>query len=294
MLPARDMPLETATIRKICDFVKIKPRTVQDISLLIKKNWRTAERYVEKIEQETGCISTTVFREGTRGALKIVYWNFTEDIHSTSFQEELLNQILIGKRKPDFSPFEIYQYVSDKKKKAYIEDVSNIDPEIEISDENNLIEFLRQASKQILMFSGNMSWINAYQGKIKVIDVIRELAKRNVSIKVLGRVSIVGEDNVKKLLAINKEVGKDIIELRHRYQPLRAIVIDNKVVKFREIREPEYYHHGELKKKIEIFYEIYDNEWIDWLQKVFWKMFSTSMLAEKRLKEMDNIKNKIF
>ncbi len=67
--------------------------------------------------------------------------------------------------------------------------------------------------------------------------------------------------------------------------------------KFRQLREkkdPEYYTQGELKKKIEIFYNIFDKEWIDWLQKVFWKMFSTAMPAEKRLKEIVLIKDKIL
>lgn len=288
------MPLESSTIKKICDFVKIKPRTVQEISELIKKNWRTAERYVGKIEQETGCISSRVFREGTRGALKIVYWNAVEDIHSTSFQSELLDSLMQGKRKPDFSPFDIYQYVPEKKKKVYIEDVSKIDAEVEISEEQDFFGFLKQASKQILIFSGNLSWVNASQGKIKIIDIIRELVKRNVSIKILARVSMVGADNAKKLLSINKEPGRDMIEIRHRYQPLRATIIDNKVIKLREIRQPGYYEPGELKKKIEIFYDIYDKDWTEWLQKVFWKMFSTAMPAEKRIKEIETIQSKIL
>ena len=288
------MPLESSTIKQICDSVKLKPRTVQEISELIKKNWRTAERYVEKIEQETGCISTRVFREGTRGALKIVYWNAVEDIHSTSFQDELLDSLLQGKRKDDFSPFDIFQYVPEKKKKVYVEDVSKIDSEMEISEEQDLVGFFKQASKQVLVFSGNLSWINAHQGDTKILDVIRELVHRNVSIKIIARVSMIGADNAKKLLAVNKEPGKDMIEIHHRYQPLRAIIIDNKVVKLREVRDPAYYQPGELKKKVEIFYEIYDKDWTEWLQKVFWKMFSTAMPAEKRIKEIAAIKGKVF
>jgi hypothetical protein len=288
------MALESETIKKICDFVKIKPRAIQEVAELIKKNWRTAERYVEKIEQETGCISTRVFREGTRGALKIVYWNAIEDIHSTSFQEELLDAITQGKRKQDFSPFDIYQYVPDKKKKAYVEDISKIDPDIEISEEQDLIGFLRQASRQVLILSGNLSWINSHQGEINILNILRELIKRNISIKVIARVSMIGAENVKKLLAMNKEPGRDMVEVRHRYQPLRAIIVDNKAVKLREIRDPAYYRAGELKKKIEVFYDIYDKDWIEWLQKIFWKMFSNAMPAEKRIKEIELIQNRIL
>jgi len=288
------MALDTETTKKICDFVRLKPRTVQEISELIKKNWRTAERYVEKIEQETGCISTRTFRGGTRGALKIVYWNTIEDMHSTSFQGELFDKIMRGDRKSDFSPFDIYQYVSGKKKKVYVEDIKNIDPELEVSEEQDLVGFLKQATKQVIIFSGNLSWINAHQDKTQIIDVLRELTKRNISIKIIARVSMVGADNARKLIAINKEPGRDMIEIRHRYQPLRAIIVDNKVAKLREIRNPEYYNHGELRQKIEIFYDLYDRDWIDWLQKVFWKMFSTGTPADKRIKEIEKIQSKLL
>ncbi len=288
------MAIEPKITKTICDLVKTKPRTIQEISEHIKKNWRTAERYVEKIEKETGSISTRIFREGTRGALKIVYWNGVEDIHSTSFQDDLLSELMQGKGKKDFTPFDIYQYVEAKNKKVFVEDITDINIEKDLSEKTDFIGFLKQAKNQILTFSGNLSWINSEQGKLKIIDTLRELAKKDVSIKVVTRVSIIGADNVKKLLAINKEVGKDMIEIRHRYQPLRGMIIDNKVVKFRERKDPEYYTPRELKRKIEIFYDIFDKDWIDWLEKVFWKMFSTGIPAEKRLKEIELIKTKII
>ncbi|VVB78557.1 Uncharacterised protein [uncultured archaeon] len=288
------MVLDQNITKKIIDLVKLKPRTVQEISEHIKKNWRTAERYVEKIEEETGQVSTRIFRKGTRGALKVVYWNSIENIHSTSFQGELLEDLTHGKRTADFSPFDIYQYINDKEKTAFVEDVSKIDPEIEISEEQDLVGLLKKASKQILIFSGNLSWVNAKQGKTKITDVIKELIERNVSIKVIGRVSMIGADNAKKLLALNKVAGKDLIEIRHRYQPLRVMIIDDKIVRLRDIKEPEYYKPGELKKKIAIFYEIYEKEWIEWIEKVFWKMFSTGIPAEKRLKEIELIKTKLI
>ena len=259
----------------------------------IKKNWRTAERYVEKIEEETGNISTRIFRKGTRGALKIVYWNGIEDIHSTSFQEEILDNLMRGKSKGDFTPFDIYQYVEAKNKSVFVEDITDLNPEKDLSQRTDFIGFLKQAKKQILIFSGNLSWINSEQGELKVIDTLRELVKKNVSIKVVTRVSIIGADNVKKLLALNKEIGKDAIEIRHRYQPLRGMIIDNHVAKLREKKYPEYYNTRELKRKLEIFYDIFDKEWIEWLEKVFWKMFSTGIPAEKRLKEIELIKTKL-
>jgi hypothetical protein len=284
------MVLENSTIKRICDFVKQKPRTIQEISQLIKKNWRTAERYVEKIEQETGCISCRVFRKGTRGALKVVYWNMVEDIHSTSFQTELLDNLIKGRSRADFSPFDIYQHISGRKKKIQVEEINK---NTNLAEATDFINFLKKAEKQILIFSGNLSWVNSIQNGKKILDVVRGLTKKGVSIKIVARVSLVGGENAKKLMVINKEPGRDMIEIKHRYHPLRGMIIDNKIAKLREKKDPTFYKEGELKKPIEVFYDIYDKEWIDWLQKVFWKMFSTSLPVEKRLEEVEKIKEKV-
>lgn len=284
------MVIDSNTTKTILDLVKLKPRTIQELSEKIKKNWRTTERYVEKIEKETGSISTRIFRGGTRGALKVVYWNGIEDIHSTSFQQELVEDILRAKRKHEFSPFDIFQFVDEKNKKVFVSGIENENWDSELAEKTDFAGFLRKTEKQLLVFSGNLSWVNAKQGETKIIDVVKELVKKDISIKITARVSIAGADNVKKLLAINKEIGKDLIEIRHRYQPLRGMIIDNKTVKLREEKNPEYYRQGELEKEIIIFYDINDKEWIDWLQKVFWKMFSTAIPAEKRLKEIEKMK----
>ena len=67
------MAIDSQVRKNICDFVQHKPRSIQEIAQYIKKNWRTAERYVNRIEEETGLISSRVFRGGTRGTLKVVY-----------------------------------------------------------------------------------------------------------------------------------------------------------------------------------------------------------------------------
>ena len=74
--------LNNELIKKIEDFVYSKPRSVQEIASYIGKNWRTADRYISEIEKNYGTIATRVFREGTRGALKIVYWASVEKISS--------------------------------------------------------------------------------------------------------------------------------------------------------------------------------------------------------------------
>lgn len=286
--------LKQEETKKIYDFVKVKPRTIQEISELLKKNWRTADRYVSQIEEETGAISTRVFREGTRGALKIVFWNMIEDLHSSNAQQEIFDHVMNkAMDKTDFSPFDIYQHIDKKQKSILIEDATKMDPEIEISEKQDFIGLLRQASKHVLMFSGNLSWVNAKQGNTKIIDIVRELIERGVSIKIIARVSFVGINNVKKILALNKEIGKDLIEVHHKYQPLRGIIIDNKIVRLREVKDPEYYKQEELKKRIGIFYDIYDKEWIEWLIKMFWKLFSSTVSAEKRIKEIELVRNEI-
>lgn len=64
--------LDARARKRISDFVYQKPRTVQEIAQFLRVNWRTADRYVEKIAWEEGTLATRTFREGTRGALKVV------------------------------------------------------------------------------------------------------------------------------------------------------------------------------------------------------------------------------
>ena len=275
--------LDSKTIKKINDFVYIKPRTIQEIAQLIKKNWRTADKYVQKIAQETGSISVRTFREGTRGALKIVYWNNIEKIHSTEFQEKLLKKIELS-RKTDFSPFDIYQYVDEDKRNAVLLKADRFTRD-EIKD------YLKRAQKQVLSFSGNLSWINNVERGEKLIDIIEGLAEKNVSIKILARVTIDSMKNVKKILLINEKLGKNLIEIRHKEQPLRGFVIDNQIARFREMRDPSDYKRGELDERILLFYEIFDSEWIEWFQKVFWYFFRTAISAEKRIQNLNSIRN---
>ncbi|MFH1445658.1 MAG: hypothetical protein ABIF08_04245 [Nanoarchaeota archaeon] len=276
--------LDSKIVKKINDFVYLKPRTVQEVALLISKNWRTADRYVENIAKEKGSLSVRTFRGGTKGALKIVYWNNIEKIHSFEFQEKLLKKIERSK-KMDFSPFDIYQYVDNSKRNAVMinkrkEKVNDI-----------LKDHLETAQKQVLSFSGNLSWINLDEGGKKIIDVLEDLAKNNVSVKILTRVTIDSMKNVKKALKINEKLGKTVIEIRHREHPLRGFIVDDNKARFREMKDPTDYAKGELDDYLLLFYEIYDPEWIEWLQKMFWYFFRTAISAEKRIKDLESIHN---
>lgn len=269
--------------KKIENFVSNKPRSIQEISIYINKNWRTADRYIKEIEEQYGTLSTRTFRKGTRGALKIVYWSGIEKISSSVFQEQLEKQIMYARKKEDFSAFDIYQHVPDKSKKATLEKTSE-------ENETNLKEFenlQKSAKKQLLIFSGNLSFINLK--RINILKIFGGLIEKGVKIKIICRVDLAGKENVEKVLSLNFKYGKDAIEIRHKDHPIRGFIVDNKLFRIKEIKEPTG-RIKELNKKIYIFYTIKDKEWAEWLSKIFRKMFNESISAEKRLEEI----NKIF
>lgn len=271
--------------RKIEEFVYGKPRSIQEIALYIEKSWRTADRFVEKIEKDFGTITTRIFREGTRGALKIVYWASVEKISHSVFQDKLEQEIMLAKKKEDFSAFDIFQYVQDKYKRAIVENAI---------DENSinlkeLAELLEKAEKQVLIFSGNLSFINLKNKNFNMIQILDNLVKKGVSIKIICRTDIAGLENIEKVLSLNFKYGKEMIEIRHREHPIRAFIIDNKILRIKEIKEPTGKIH-ELDKKIFIFYTIKDRDWTAWISKIFWKMFSNSIDARKRIEELKKLR----
>jgi len=276
--------LDSSTVKKICDFVYIKPRSIQEVAHHIQKNWRTASSYVDRIISEQGILAIKTFREGTRGALKIVYWNNVEKIHSSDFQERLFKRIESCRDKTDFSPFDIYQYVPENKRSAFLEEQS----EYTITSKQNLILALRRAERQLLIFSGNLSWVNASQDNKKILSIFEELSKRNVSIKILCNVDIDSVKNIEKALEINHKLGKEMIEIRHAEQPFRAFIVDDKLARFKESRFSTLEKKAAVKKKY-VFYEITDEEWIEWLSKIFWNIFRTSISASKRIADIESI-----
>src|SRR3989344_5493605 len=259
--------------------IQQKPRTVQEIAEIIGKNWRTADRYIELITQETGLIATRVFREGSRGALKVVYWNALERAKGSAYQERLLDKILQGKRKEDFSPLDIYQFVDPNNRKAFIETT-----EFSQQQQIRFDYLLSQVQQQVLFFSGNLSWVELGPNMHKVLE---DLAKKKIRIKVLTRVDISSQKNTEEMLSLNQRVGWDAVEIRHCEQPLRAIIIDDQFASIKEVMNPLYCR--ELKEKTFLFYLIQDTEWIQWLQKIFWHLWGQSIDAGDRLKALDSI-----
>ncbi len=277
--------LDNQIIKKVNDFVYSKPRSINEVAQHIGKNWRTADRYLDFISKEFGTISVRTFREGTRGALKIAYWSSIEKLSNSMFQEKLLKDIETFKRKEDFSAFDIFQHVDDKNKKVTIEKQKSED-KIDLSEFQN---YLEKTEKQILIFSGNLSWINSKSNKIDLFNTVEKLVKNKTPIKIISRVDMASLENIEKILSLNFKYGKELIEIRHHEQPLRAFIIDNKIVRIKEIKEPTG-KINELNKRVFIYYTIKDKEWVEWLSRIFWKIFNNSIDSKKRIEELRKLK----
>jgi len=75
---------------------------------------------------------------------------------------------------------------------------------------------------------------------------------------------------------------------------LRGEIIDDRIVRLREEWEEKRYKSGELEHSLAVFYEIYDKEWVGWIQKVFWHIFNASVPAESRMKDLETIKEAVL
>jgi len=278
------MALKEEQVTKITGFVKKEPRTVQEISKLIGKSWVTADSYVQQIIEKTGLIGIKTLRKGTQGAVKIVYYNHFDSYATDDVKDYLFNQILNGRRKTDFDFMEVFQFISENKKNCFIEKYKNENH----SENQDIIKLFNKAQKCIYCFSGNLSFINLNEKNVKMYDVIENLLKKGVVIKILSRINIATTENLNKLkLLIQKYPNQ--IEVRHKYQPLRGFLIDTLIARFKDDEQLKLYKNNELDSNTRIFYEINDQNWITWFEKCFWNMFKTSIDYSTRLKEIEKL-----
>jgi len=278
------MVLDKDTREEIKEFIRQKPRTVQEVSQKVGRSWRTADRYLEKMENEEGYIARRTFRKGTRGALKIAYWNNINSFSSSKVQEQLLRKIESGREKEDFSPFDIYQCADDEERRAFMEKQS----EDNVEAKHDIFTLLRQAQDRIMFFSGDLSWVNLTHRGEESLEVFRELSNDGVNLFFLGRVDTGSMKNAEKMFDFKKSLEDDNIKIRHSEQPLRAFIVDDKLVQLKEMRKSEKKNSSSRKY---LFYEIGDEKWVKWLQKVFWKLYRGSMPGEKRIEDLRTIKN---
>ncbi len=279
------MVLDQNTIEKIKSLVYEKPRSINDIAIKLNKNWRTVDRYIEEIILKTGSIKTITFREGTRGALKLVYWNNTQKIYSTDLQEDLFKKIELGINKSDFSPFEIYQYVDSNKREGFyeeIEDESKYNYRME-----NLVSYIELAQKEIFIFAGNLAFINIKVNNKFILEYLKDAISRGVSIKVISFINLIDLENIEKVLSLNVGLKDPLLELRHSITPLRGYIFDSKILRLGEIGLGQK-KQNQIQNKVAFYYEIREDSWVDWFSKLFWKKFQNSIESSKRI---DNIKS---
>ena len=269
------MKLTQKEIDNIVNYVQTEPRTVQDLANFMSKSWITAEKYIKEIEKENGSIAMKVFRKGSYGALKIVYYINKNSSMSDELKGNLNIKIKTGQTKNDFKFLDIYTHIKEENKKCIVDEYKNYN------------ELYNQTIDSIIIFSGNLSFIN----ELNTLQKLEELLKRKIVIKILCRVNF---GSLKNLEKISELVIKypNLIEIKHCYQPLRGLIIDDRLSIFVDEENKDNYKNGEIDHNIKIFYEIYDKEWNIWLKKIFWDLFRTSSDYSVAFKELKKIKIK--
>jgi hypothetical protein len=277
------MVLSKENSQKIINFVKKEPCLIQDISNYLNISWVTAERYVEKIEKENGILKTKTFRKGTQGAIKLVYYNYTDSLEANEIQKKLFSVINSQSNKKYFDPLEIFQYVDEKKSKAFVEKYTDVS----ISLKQKLVPLLRLAKEELFVFSGNLSFLNMIEGKTKIIDLFEELLKKGIIIRIVTRIDFASLENISKLDFLVKKYKN--LEIKHSFQPLRGFIIDGDVARLKDEKDKFNFKKNELVESTRVFYEFYDKEWIDWLKNVFWYLYRNSLSYTERKKVLERI-----
>lgn len=281
------MVLDEPIIEKIKEMVYKKPRSINEIALTLNKSWKTADRYVEEVMLKTGLIKTETFRGGTRGALKIVYWNNIEKLHSTDVQENLFKQIELGIDKQDFSPFEIYQYVESSKRSGRYELIENE------KDYNyyieSLVPYFERAEKEILIFAGNLAFIHLQHKNKTILSYLKDCIKRKIIVKIITNINLIDLQNVEELLSLNSGLREPLLLIKHGITPLRVYVFDNFIMKFGEIQKSSG-KKGQIDKALAVYYSINDKEWIEWMCKIFWRKFQICIPAVKRIENLSTLR----
>ena len=276
--------------KKILDLVHSRPRAISEIAIEIDKNWRTADRYVEQLVSED-LINLHVFRKGGRGALKVAFWPTSISETPSAVKNYLFQKILHGVKKEDFSALDIVQNVPEKNRKIVFV------PENEYHGKKNVENWhnkLKKAKKEILFFSGNLSFVNIGKDPKKFIELLSKKMSEGVNLYILTRVDISDKEIINKLLQLNKKSFPGKIEIRYAHQPLRCTIIDEDSYSLKE----EFYRYSfgsnefDFGKKSGVhIYFVTDKEWVNWIGNVFWHLWNGSIDAEKRMEVFDKTIN---
>lgn len=259
---------------EIVQAVHKRPMAISELAQILEINWRTADRYVSKIVKETGLIDIHVFRKGSQGALKVVYAKTVLESQS-SYQKYLLNKILQGRSKEDFSALDVVQFC--EKKELYS---SKTDPPKNTSF--YFWDISKSVNDEILVFSGNMSWLTD-----DLIDSLKHMISNGCVIKILTKVDITSTEKLSKLLDLNKTVSNDKLFIRHCAQPVRGIIVDSKKCYLKEIFDKASYN--ELSETKYVFTNFTDPEWVSFMRETFLQLWHSSIDADKRITLLDEI-----
>lgn len=267
--------------KKILELIHIRPHAISEIAEKINKNWRTADKYVQELSKED-LVRTHVFRKGGRGALKVVYWLTLLSENPSSVKNFLLQRILQGTKKQDFSALDILQNVSKEKRK-----ITLIEKE-SYHKTNNLEDFwelLKKAENQILFLSGNLTFMYIGDKVNDFLELFKKKLEEGVNIYFLTRVDESNKEIIQKLLQINKSSKKGKIEVRYAQHPLRCTIIDEK-----EFHIKENLISSDIKDTF--IYHVYDKSWIKWITDIFWHIWHGSIDAEKRLEVLKSVRKR--
>ncbi len=265
----------------ILALVKKEPCLIQDLARALDKSWVTTESYVNQISRDTGLIKTKAFRQGTRGAIKIVYWNYAEATQDSEVRAKLFERIKLTSDKTDFDPLEIFQFVNPAHSRAFVEPFFSNTPELQ----QKLIRFFDSVKDELLVLSGNLSFLRDKP----VLDAFVDLVSRGVRTKVVCRVDLASVDTLKRIDFLLSKYP-DRIEIRHSRQPVRGFIADQKIVRLKDEKRKSQYKESELENDLIIFYEIFDSTWVNWFSNVFWYLYRTSLNYHDRLKTLENLK----
>ena len=201
----------------------------------------------------------------------------------------LLQRIINGRNKGDFSVLDVVQNINQEKRK-----VSYLSNDYYHS-QKNISEFwasLKKAKNQILFLSGNLSFTDIGNKYKEFIELIRSIVKQGVKIFILARVDISDMNKIKELLAINKSGYSGTINIRYAHQPLRCTIIDENTCFLKE--NVDFYTSTPNKdhQSATFIYTLTEQEWVEWLAKVFWHLWHGSIDAERRLMVLEEISKK--
>lgn len=272
---------------KILDLVHSRPRAMSEIADAIKKNWRTADKYISQLCSED-LIKVHVFRKGSQGALKVVYWPVSITSGPSGVKNFLLQRILNGVKKDDFSALDIVQNVSETKRKVEYYNKENYGGEKNVK---NFLKTLKQAEARILFFSGNLSFMNLGGEYDLILNTLEKRLEEGVDIFILTRVDVSNLKIINDLLQFNNKNYQGKIEIRYAYQPLRCTVTDEKEFYLKENFQGSNFNEDDtLINEGTYIYTIKDLNWITWIIGVFWEIWRGSISAEKRIQVLKDIK----